>query len=132
MNIIFGDKMSLVEIKKGGHYLDNVGDFKISLFVEKGGKKSNIVLTYNGMNIPGEIKGSYPLNFMDTQTNPKEEIASVAIRKCLEKIRKKSGNSAQALDSVETYRKLTQVASEIIGNALENHESEERSHEMTA
>jgi vacuolar-type H+-ATPase subunit I/STV1 len=112
--------MSLNDIVgSSGTYSDRLGHFKIGLTV--GRKRSKIELEYESQQNSKTICGSYSTHFMTIQIAP-EEIASEAVRECLEKIRNKADILEQVLDSRETYKQLIEKTRGLIESALENHE----------
>ena len=127
--------MSIVDATRL-EYEDKIGNFNVHLKTSTRGVE--IVLDYasqitSGGHSPNEnpkiTTGKYETSFFDIQTSPSKEIASLAVKRCIGKMKDSKleiGNSLytleNAFDSRETYERLTGCVSNFIEKVLEQHE----------
>jgi len=126
--------MSIVDATRL-EYKDKIGNFNV--YLKTGTQGVEIVLDYTSQIVsaghspkknPKITSVKYETSFFDIQTSPSKEIASLAVKKCIEKMKDKSEiedslyTLENAFDSRETYKKLTECVSNFIDRALEEHE----------
>jgi hypothetical protein len=127
--------MSIVDAARL-EYKDKIGNFNVRL--RTGTQGVEIALDYTSQivsgghspkNNPKITSGKYKTSFFDIQTSPSKEIASLAVKKCIEKMKDDKSEIENSLytlenafDSRETYEKLTECVSNFIDRALEEHE----------
>jgi len=127
--------MSIVDATRL-EYEDKIGNFNVHLKTGTQGVK--IVLDYTSQiasagyspkENPKITSVEYETSFFDIQTSPSKEIASLAVKKCIGKMKDDKLEIEDSLytlenafDSRETYKKLTECVSNFIERALEEHE----------